>query len=289
MAIASTPRQRRSSAGLQLGSLARRVASTASVIACSDAGSVSSPDRARTSARRSSSYWAWPQPPANWTTVVSAWGRPAMTRRASTARAPLQRLRPVGQPDVEAAGEGGLGRDQVQEMLHALDTVEQGVVHVDVDHPGTALDLVARDLERGLEVARLDQAAAAGRAGDVGALADVHEARLGADRERLRAGQAQARRRLGRGARAGAGDRVRDRGDVLRGRAAATADDVDPRPARAHSAISSAVRSGLCSYSPSSFGRQRSGGRRRGRRRRARAARRSGAGARRRARSGGPR
>ena len=49
------------------------------------------------------------------------------------------------------------------------------------------VDLLARDLERGRIVARLDELAEFGRAGDVGALADVHEQRRGVDVERLEA------------------------------------------------------------------------------------------------------
>ena len=73
----------------------------------------------------------------------------------------------------------GLRGDQAQERGHRLLAVEQAVVHVDVDDLGAVLDLLARDAQRRLVVAGLDQALEARRAGDVGALADVDEGREG--------------------------------------------------------------------------------------------------------------
>ena len=76
----------------------------------------------------------------------------------------------------------GLGRDQVQEPGHRLLAVDQALVHVDVEDVGAALDLLAGDGQRLLEVALLDQAGEPLRAGDVGPLADHDEVGLGADR-----------------------------------------------------------------------------------------------------------
>ena len=82
-------------------------------------------------------------------------------------------------------------------------------------------------------VAGLDQAAEARRAGDVRALADQHEARVGRDRERLEAAEARRAASLG-GTASGLSPRdgVRDRTRVLGRRAAARADDVQEAVAR---------------------------------------------------------
>jgi hypothetical protein len=69
-----------------------------------------------------------------------------------------------------------LGGDQVEERRHRLDAVEQVGVHVDVQQVGAAANLLQRDVHRGLVVAGLDQPPEPGRTGDVGALADHHEA-----------------------------------------------------------------------------------------------------------------
>ncbi len=105
----------------------------------------------------------------------------------------------------------GLGREQVEERRHRLLPVEQVGVHVDVEDVGAAAHLLERDVDRALVVGRLDQAAEAGRAGDVRALADHHEAGVGADLERLQAAEARTRgpfRDLSRGLSI---DRGRDR------------------------------------------------------------------------------
>ena len=73
------------------------------------------------------------------------------------------------------AGDVGLGGEQVEELDHHLLGVDQALVHVDVDDLRAVLHLVAGDLERGGVVAGGDQLAEAGRAGDVGPLADVDE------------------------------------------------------------------------------------------------------------------
>ncbi len=74
----------------------------------------------------------------------------------------------------------GFARDQVQERHHRGFRFEKALVHVDVDHLRAVLDLVARDGERRRVVAGRDQLAEFGRAGDVGALADIDERDFGA-------------------------------------------------------------------------------------------------------------
>ena len=106
--------------------------------------------------------------------------------------------------------------------------VDQALVHVDVDDLRAIGDLIARDDERARVVARGDQLAELGRAGDVGALADIDEGDVGGQRERLEAGEPHQRRdrrewRAARSLRDGLGDGA----DVVGRRAAAAADDVD--------------------------------------------------------------
>ena len=125
------------------------------------------------------------------------------------------------------AGDLGLAGDQVEERGHRLDAVDQPVVHVDVDDLGAVLDLVAGDVERRRVVVVLDQAAELGRAGDVGALADVDERDVVGERERLESRQFEARRARRHDARREPDDGLGDRADVRRRRAAAAADDVD--------------------------------------------------------------
>ena len=67
---------------------------------------------------------------------------------------------PLGRVDHDRhARDVGLGRDQPQEGRHRLLAVEQAVVHVDVDDLGAVLDLLARDAQRRLVVARPGSAA----------------------------------------------------------------------------------------------------------------------------------
>ena len=83
----------------------------------------------------------------------------------------------------------GLRCDQVEERGHRLDTVDQAVVHVDVDDLRAVLHLLERDLERFAVLVVLDQATELGRARDVGAFADVDEGDVVGERERLQAGE----------------------------------------------------------------------------------------------------
>ena len=120
----------------------------------------------------------------------------------------------------------------------AASRVEHALVHVDVDDLGAVLDLLARDVERGLVVAVQDQARELGRAGDVGALADVDEdarprSMFSGSRPR-QAGQASAALRDRRAARRRATASAMAADVVGRG-AAAAADDVDASRCSANS------------------------------------------------------
>ena len=128
----------------------------------------------------------------------------------------------------------GLGRDEVEERRHRLLAVEQVGVHVHVEEVRAAAHLLERDVERLLHRAALDEAAEAGRAGDVRPLADEREVRDGvvAQLERLHAAEARRAARRGNRARRDAVDRGDDLPDVLGRRAAAAADDVDEAVAR---------------------------------------------------------
>ena len=72
-------------------------------------------------------------------------------------------------------GDVGLGGDEVEELDHRPAGIDQPLVHVDVDDLRAVLHLVARDGERRRVVARGDQLAELGRAGDIRPLADVDE------------------------------------------------------------------------------------------------------------------
>ncbi len=124
-------------------------------------------------------------------------------------------------------GDVGLRRDQVEERRHGLHAVDQAVVHVDVDDLGAALHLLQRHFERLAVLVVLDQPAEPGRAGDVGALADVDERDVVGERERLQPGQLQSRPASRNETRRRARDCAGDRTDVRRRRAAAPTDDVE--------------------------------------------------------------
>ena len=141
----------------------------------------------------------------------------------------------------------GLGGDEIEEFDHRRGGVDQPLVHVDVDDLRAVGDLVARHGERAGVVAGGDQLAELGRAGDVGALADVDEGNVLGQRQRLEAGEAHQRRDgLGR-ARLHAGDRGGDRFDMGRRRAAAAADDVDQAVAGEAAEFAAAIVAGVSS------------------------------------------
>ncbi len=130
------------------------------------------------------------------------------------------------------AGDIWLGGDEVKVRGHNLRGVDQALVHVDVDDLGAVLDLVARHLQRRRVVAGGDQLAEPSGAGDVGALADIHEGNFLRQRERLEPGEPHQRLDLGHLARWVLRHRLRDGADMLGRGAAAAADDVDQPLAR---------------------------------------------------------
>ena len=159
----------------------------------------------------------------------------------------------------------GLGGDQVEKLRHRLGGVEQALVHVDVDDLRAVLDLVARDRQRRGVVARGDQLAELGRAGDVGAFADVDEREFRGERERLEPGE----RRNGRSPDRARGLAARrpPRWRMCSGVVPQQPPTMLIRPAAANSPSRVAISSGrLVIGTPNSFG----GGRRSGRPRPAR-------------------
>ncbi len=86
------------------------------------------------------------------------------------------------------AGDVGFACNELEEPHHSRLRVEQTFVHVDVDHLRAAGNLLPRNIDRRLVIALSDESGEAGRSGDVGALADVHEERLRSYHQRLQAG-----------------------------------------------------------------------------------------------------
>ncbi len=121
----------------------------------------------------------------------------------------------------------GLGGDEVEELDHHRLRVDEALVHIDVDDLRPVRHLVARDDERAGIVASRDELAELGRTSDVGALADVDERNVGSEDERLEARKAHQRRDRRSGPRLVSANRFGDGADVVRGRAAASADNVD--------------------------------------------------------------
>ncbi len=120
----------------------------------------------------------------------------------------------------------GLGGDHVQERAHRLLALEQVGVHVHVDQVRAAAHLLERDVDGGVEVVRLDQAAEARRAGDVRPLADQDEPGVLTDLERLQPAEPRPEARLRDRSRLEALHRGGDRLRVLGRRAAAGPGDV---------------------------------------------------------------
>ena len=100
---------------------------------------------------------------------------------------------------------------EVEKMRHGLDAIEHPFVHVDVDDLRAVVDLLLGHGQGLLELSGQDQFGELGRAGDVGALADVDEIGVGPDGQRLQAAQAQLRLDLRRHARREFFDRLRQR------------------------------------------------------------------------------
>ena len=83
--------------------------------------------------------------------------------------------------------------DEVEKTRHRGDAVNHPLVHADVNDLRAVLDLLARDGQRRLVIAGLDELGELGRTGDVGALADVQEIGIRPDRQRVQSAQAQIR------------------------------------------------------------------------------------------------
>ena len=115
----------------------------------------------------------------------------------------------------------GLGRNQIQEARHRGHRIEHRLIHVDVDDLRAVFDLLARDLQRLIILLGQDQPGEGLGAGDIGALADIHEECRFVDVEGLQARQAQRRGSLGHLAGWHRVDGLRDGGDMFGGRAAA--------------------------------------------------------------------
>src|SRR5947209_9707233 len=121
-----------------------------------------------------------------------------------------------------------LGGEQVQEARHGFRAVDQLGVHVHVDDVGAVAYLVLRDRNGRVEIAVLDEALELERAGDVAALADHDEVRLGPNDEHLVAAVVRVTWCIRDAARRKPFDLARYRGNPIRLRAAAAADDVEP-------------------------------------------------------------
>lgn len=125
------------------------------------------------------------------------------------------------------AGDVRFAGNQIEEGHHGLLRIEHPFVHVDVDHLGAGFDLLQGDFQGFGVVVFTDQAGEFGRAGDVGALADVNEQRAAIDGERLQAGEAASLRNVRDFTRCITGHGFGDGFDMARRGAAAAADDVE--------------------------------------------------------------
>ena len=135
---------------------------------------------------------------------------------------------PLGGVDHDRhSGDIRFGGDQVEEGDHGRLRIQHALVHVDVDDLGAGFHLLLGHFQGLGVVLFADQPGELGRAGDVGALADVDEQRLAADGEGLQAGEAAGLGNLGQLARRMLGDRLGDGLDMRRGGTTAATDDVE--------------------------------------------------------------
>ena len=129
------------------------------------------------------------------------------------------------------AGDLGLGGDKPQEPAHGRLAVDQRLVDVDVDQVCAVFDLLARNRDGCVPIAGLDRPGKPGRARDIGALAD-DEKGCGGFLHPTRKGSRPLSRSAGSGTGGWRGGRPSnspcDRGDMVRGRSAAAADEIDP-------------------------------------------------------------
>ena len=126
------------------------------------------------------------------------------------------------------AGDVRLRGNVVQKRGHGLLGIEHGFVHVDVDNLRAVFDLLPRHGKRCFEFAGEDQLGKFGRAGDVGALADVDEARIRPQHQRLEPAETGIALRLRENVRRESAHGLGNRTDVRGCRSAAAAGDVQP-------------------------------------------------------------
>ena len=124
------------------------------------------------------------------------------------------------------AGDLRLRGHQVEERAHRRRTVDQPVVHADVDDLRPGVDLCAGHRERLFVVGFADQPCETGRSGDVRAFADVDEVGFGDDPQRLQTAQGRDVFRRGNGPRGVVSGYFRQFEYVGGRRAAAAAHDV---------------------------------------------------------------
>ena len=132
---------------------------------------------------------------------------------------------PVGGVDHQRGlRHGGIVLEGADEGFHRHRPVQHRIVHVDVDDAGAAFDLAGRHLEGGIVISRGDQAGELPGTGDVRPLSDEREIPFDCvDQVGFQSAYRQFFMRLFQ---RGGGER-RNRADMLRRRAAATARDVD--------------------------------------------------------------
>ena len=142
----------------------------------------------------------------------------------------------TGLDDVELGGVNhqrdlsniGVGGEEVDEAGHGGDTVDETIIHVDVNDHRALLDLLAGNGKGGLVLTLTDEAAELSRTRNVATLTNVGEDNLGGEAEGLEAGEGEHVVASAAGAGDDALHRVADSADVVGAGAAATADDVEP-------------------------------------------------------------
>ena len=120
-----------------------------------------------------------------------------------------------------------LARDEAQEFRHGRCRIEHALVHVHIDDLRAVGHLLPGDVDGGAIVAGFDELAKLGRAGHVGALADVDEQAPRIDGERFQAAQPASGRDARHQARRNARDCANHGANVLRRRAAAAAQHIE--------------------------------------------------------------
>ncbi len=136
--------------------------------------------------------------------------------------------RPLGRVDHHRnAGNIRLGGQQVEILDHGRLGIDQAFVHVDVDDLRAVCDLLAGDIERGVEIVFLDQLREAGGTGDIRPFADVHKQGIRTDIQRFQTAETAPHLDLRHRTRRVNGHVFDQHTGMIRRRAAATADQVD--------------------------------------------------------------